>query len=465
MLILVDRSAFYTQCAWVVRSAKQMEAPYKLRLASLQSHLCGSEQDARMLCVPPPSPLASALRSQGFTTLRLDSAHNLSPTTDTQQLTSLLDLLDESALVTLLAEAVGTDVQVISLPSTSYPQMANWCRELSRPGEPMLRTHGPHRHPSLCESVRVFVALSDAPRHQLSLALCSHLWPDPSLGDLSSSVPTFEWVAKRGDVLVADLATWRQMSGESSDLKVDGDQENGGALMLSFTCAKFAYKQHAALRKAVGELAESSTADRPLLKQMLGIEIASELMEPKQGSHDLSGPAPERWEQLLLEQPIPPNWNFLQPQLHLSPPTTNDAVRDSLLRQFRNDGYLKLEGLMTGEKLTRLQAAFLHEQQALQEEWVAVGPDGEKRLRHGYRKPCASGRDVFDVSFAQAAIDGADSDVWLDLLEHPRVVSLLTELIGTDVCASEFSARTVPGPDGEDGYTTCKYAVCTSYTS
>lgn len=425
-----------------------MAPRHRLRLACLRSHLCGGEDPPALL--PPPSAQASALRDKGFTTLQLESAHGLllpvaAPDDDDAQLPPLLELLGEGALVTLLAEAVGTDVQMISLPSTAHPQLPGWWRELSRPGEAMLREYGPHRHPSLCESVRVFVALSDAPCHQLSLAPRSHLWPDPSLG-VSSSVQTFEWVAKRGDVLVTDLATW-QMSPD--------DPENGSPAppMLSFTCAKFAYKQHAALRRAVHGLGEAATADRPLLRQMLGIEVADELMEPKRGPHDLASPAPERWEQLLLEQPTPPNWKYLQPQLHLAPPASKGGpAQDALLQQFRTDGYLRLESLMTGEKLQRLQRAFLHEQRSLQEEWEAVGPDGEKRLRHGYRKPCASGRDVFDVSFAQAGIDGADSDIWLDVLEHPRVVPLLQELIGTDVTASEYSARTVPGPDGEDGY-------------
>jgi hypothetical protein len=32
------------------------------------------------------------------------------------------------------------------------------------------------------------------------------------------------------------------------------------------------------------------------------------------------------------------------------------------------------------------------------------------------------------------------------------MVELLTELVGSDVSCSEYSARTVPGPDGEAGY-------------
>jgi len=109
---------------------------------------------------------------------------------------------------------------------------------------------------------------------------------------------------------------------------------------------------------------------------------------------------------------------------------------------------------MTGMQLHRLQSSYSAEAGRLQEEWAAApGATDEEKQKHvkysTYRKPCASGLDVFDIQPFQN-----DPAIWLDVLEAPRVVSLLTQLIGSDVSCSEYSARTVPGPDGESGYTT-----------
>eukprot|EP01043_Picozoa_sp_COSAG02_P054060 COSAG02_NODE_6064_length_3831_cov_5.809218_3_plen_121_part_00 len=104
---------------------------------------------------------------------------------------------------------------------------------------------------------------------------------------------------------------------------------------------------------------------------------------------------------------------------------------------------------MTGESLHRMQRAFYAEQAALQAEVDAVGRDGPFKLRHGYRKPCASGKDVFDVPGSN--LINAD-EVFLDVLESPRVMELVLQIIGQDASAVEYSARTVP-PDGEGGYT------------
>ena len=99
--------------------------------------------------------------------------------------------------------------------------------------------------------------------------------------------------------------------------------------------------------------------------------------------------------------------------------------------------------------MERMQAAFYRQQRALQAEVDAVGRDGPFKLRHGYRKPCASGKDVFDVPGSNLI---HEDEVFLDVLESPRVMELVVQIIGRDVSAVEYSARTVP-PDGEGGYT------------
>lgn len=114
---------------------------------------------------------------------------------------------------------------------------------------------------------------------------------------------------------------------------------------------------------------------------------------------------------------------------------------------------------MTGESLQRIQRAFYAEQSALQAEVDAVGRDGPFKLRHGYRKPCASGNDVFDVPGSN--LINAD-EVFLDVLESPRVMELVLQIIGQDASAVEYSARTVP-PDGEGGYTEWYVASCLTF--
>ena len=105
-----------------------------------------------------------------------------------------------------------------------------------------------------------------------------------------------------------------------------------------------------------------------------------------------------------------------------------------------------------------MQRTFYAEQAALQAEVDAVGRDAAFKLRHGYRQPCASGNDVFDVPGSNLIY--AD-DVFLDVLESPRVLELVLQIIGQDVSAVEYSARTVP-PDGEGGYTEWSVSLCLS---
>ena len=87
---------------------------------------------------------------------------------------------------------------------------------------------------------------------------------------------------------------------------------------------------------------------------------------------------------------------------------------------------------MQGDALRRMQEGFYHDQAALQAEVDAVGRDGPFKLSHGYRKPCASGQDVFDVPGSSLLV-GEHPDVFLDLLESPRVV-IRTIIAGNLVC-------------------------------
>ena len=240
-----------------------------------------------------PSAEAEAFRERGFVVLGgvlspVDgadqgdlSAGTLGP--------ACLRLCEHPGLVNLLAEVVGTDVQMIScgvqeLPAAGVPVS----RELSREGVELLNSHGPFCHPLLSESVRVFVALRDYQPDdaQLGLVERSH-WNTAAEAqeDGCAADDVFRWAPKKGDVVVADLPTWRmaRAGARSSEF-------------FSFTCAKFAYQQHGALRHCVRELVSSgqNLEDRPLLRQMLGIEIAPELAQPKYGELFAIGQTPPR---------------------------------------------------------------------------------------------------------------------------------------------------------------------------
>ena len=336
---------------------------------------------------------------------------------------TLLGALENAGLCGLLAAVVGTDVQAISLRATAVGgaggAAGDVCREFPRT-ERQLQTHGAFAHPLLSADVRLLLPLSAPHTHLVTPGSQRRI---EQSGSRESAV---RCETAPGSALLVDFRTWRCCD----------EQQEG--IMLEVHYSKFANKQHASLRESVARLDGAGSLDgRPVLRQMLGLEVAPELASPRHPTDDeyLALVAPE-WER----RPRPtPHYDGL------------DSGLVAQLQTFRRDGFIFLEGLVQGDALRRMQEGFYHDQAALQAEVDAVGRDGPFKLRHGYRKPCASGQDVFDVPGSSLLV-GEHADVFLDLLESPRVVALLRQIIGEDVSAVEYSARTVP-PDGEGGYT------------
>ena len=334
---------------------------------------------------------------------------------------TLLGALENPGLCGLLATVVGTDVQAISLRATAVGgaggAAGDVCREFPR-AERQLQTHGAFAHPLLSADVRLLLPLTP----QTHLVTPGSQRRIEQSGSRESAV---RCETAPGSALLVDFRTWR------------GD-EQGAAMMLEVHYSKFANKQHASLRESVARLDSAGSLDgRPVLRQMLGLEVATELASPRHPTDE---------EYLAL---VAPDW-----ERRPRPTPHYDGLDSGLVAQlqtFRRDGFIFLEGLVQGDALRRMQEGFYHDQAALQAEVDAVGRDGPFKLRHGYRKPCASGQDVFDVPGSSLLV-GEHPDVFLDLLESPRVVALLRQIIGEDVSAVEYSARTVP-PDGEGGYT------------
>ena len=159
------------------------------------------------------------------------------------------------------------------------------CREYCR-SEPQLRTHGAFSHPFLSSDVKLLLPLSSAGL-DVSLVPGSQHWVEGSGGGSSSGGVEHGEHAALGSVLLVDMRTWR--SGPRA-----------GAPVLEVHYSKFANKQHAALCESVARLDSagllgaaagksppsdnknsSSSSSRTLLRQMLGLEVASELAAPR----------------------------------------------------------------------------------------------------------------------------------------------------------------------------------------
>ena len=89
---------------------------------------------------------------------------------------------------------------------------------------------------------------------------------------------------------------------------------------------------------------------------------------------------------------------------------------------FDTEGYLKVEGVLEGERLAQVQAEFTRVEEATREEWrrtVAEGPDF-RPYRLG-----ETAHVVFPVA--------PHGDVFVDLLELPETIGVAEKFIGPDI--------------------------------
>jgi hypothetical protein len=269
------------------------------------------------------------------------------------------------------------------------------CREYCR-SEPQLRTHGAFSHPFLSSDVKLLLPLSSAGL-DVSLVPGSQHWVEGSGGGSSSGGVEHGEHAALGSALLVDMRTWR--SGPRA-----------GAPVLEVHYSKFANKQHAALCESVARLdsagllgaaagksppsdnknSSSSSSSRTLLRQILGLEVASELAAPRHPTDaEFLAEVSPHWEL----RPRPPaqydesslssSSSALSAQLQVSkcrfsrchvnpehlPRQALDKHREThtkkelFSQQFRRDGFTYIRGLVHGEALLRMQHAFHAEQQ------------------------------------------------------------------------------------------------------
>ena len=115
-------------------------------------------------------------------------------------------------------------------------------------------------------------------------------------------------------------------------------------------------------------------------------------------------------------------------------------------RQFREQGFVRLDQLVGGRLLVDLQVAFRREQAPAGEAWAAA-----KRAREGGAEPSAPGqwhaKGYYDIPRV------LESDpAYLELLATPRLVALLREVVGPQATLIHAQARTVPPEEEGGGY-------------
>jgi ectoine hydroxylase-related dioxygenase (phytanoyl-CoA dioxygenase family) len=288
---------------------------------------------------------------------------------------------------------------------------AGWHRDYER-GASHLNSHGPFRHPRLCQSAKLFVLVADCDDTMGCTAVVPYSQNDPAnpplLEDPATQMPgLFRFSGKAGDAMLIDFHIWHAAMPNNSGRARE-------SLIIQF--AAFKWQQTGTFLASAQRLeAAGALTGRPILRQMLGLEIADELADP--------GPYPP-------ESSVT-SWPRLLPGL--APPPVRDGAVTEEVAAFRRDGYLMLPGLLPGKVLATLQHDFRREQAATRAAFDANGKggrvvDGQVLSRESERFFDLPGDTVVETSPA-----------YLDLLELPRLVALLEEVVGEDVKAANVS--------------------------
>ena len=282
-----------------------------------------------------------------------------------------------------------------------------------------LSLHGPFDHPSLSTSIKLFVAVEDTDETMgcSSLVPGSHRLPEgpPAAMHRVSEMPGHvKFVGKAGDALAMDIRCWHAAQPNHSGRPRE-------SLIIQY--AAFKWQQVGTLIDSVQRLeAADRIGDRPILRQMLGLQVAPELAD---------------------KTPYPPADSVRWPHSWIGPnlyplPSRHGADAEEVVA-FRRDGCVMLPGLISGETLAQLQRDFRREQVTARERWAeSTGGDesqpGADWDSSGKRRFFdLAGATVFETSPAYAAI-----------LTEPRLVSLLQEVVGEDVKVRVTARNAVP---------------------
>jgi hypothetical protein len=148
------------------------------------------------------------------------------------------------------------------------------------------------------------------------------------------------------------------------------------------------------------------------------------------------------------------------------PSGASDAERLAFMQQH---GFCMIEGCFEGPQLERLCAAWRRVQQPIKAQWEAAKAEGEGVSGHGFANaaalvekygPTFQHRLFVDIpveTFFSEALEPGGDDVLLDLIDPPKLTTLLVDYLGADVRLCGVQPRTYSSdrqldPDA-DGYT------------
>eukprot|EP01051_Picozoa_sp_SAG22_P016101 SAG22_NODE_2211_length_2832_cov_2.111965_3_plen_214_part_00 len=120
---------------------------------------------------------------------------------------------------------------------------------------------------------------------------------------------------------------------------------------------------------------------------------------------------------------------------------------------FREHGFLKVPGLISGGLLARAQAAFAAAQPAARQDWEDGLASGAAKGGPGL----SEGRGAAGTWHAPRYFDTPkileQDDVWLEVIEEPRLLALASSIIGDDLHLFQIQARTYPADRHLPGHT------------
>lgn len=333
-----------------------------------------------------------------------------------------------------VSRLVGSDAHTIALQARTVPpnsdsdlsqssSYAGWHRDYERPATD-LALHGPFDHPTLSTSVKLFIAVSDTDETMgpTSLVPGSHCLVDtpPHFNSIADMPGAHLFTGRAGDAMLMDIRCWHAAQPNRSDRPRE-------SVIVQY--AAFKWQQAGAFVNSMARLDAASKIppERPILRQMAGLEIASCLADPR----PYDSPASiTPWPRTFWSQ--------------------NDDTLSPEVVEFRSKGCVMLPGLLVGADLQRLQVDFRREQKPARTAWEAR-TGGDDKTKEQLRAGAAAeryfdlpGGTVFETSPAYAA-----------LMSSERLVSLVKSVVGEDVKCTSIQARTVPGNDGNHS---CAYA-------
>lgn len=112
---------------------------------------------------------------------------------------------------------------------------------------------------------------------------------------------------------------------------------------------------------------------------------------------------------------------------------------EAAARQFHNDGFVIMPGVVMPQALATLRQVFEESQPAVRAEWMAATAGDISRASR-----------FFDME-GTAAGSFLRRQEWLEVLDHPAIAQLSEAISGPDCLLYQVSVRTCPSMTAEDG--------------